>query len=100
MPWVKLKIHAWLGRDFNGTSSSFQDLSISVSAVESMQQVISRLAKENENFRRAIFEEKANRLREDILVILNGRIINLDKLSEVVLMENDEIIFLPYLAGG
>jgi len=62
--------------------------------------MILRFAEENQIFGQAIFDEKNNRLREDIVVIRNDRIIQPDDFSAILLKENDEVIFLPFLAGG
>lgn len=100
MSRLQIKIHSWLLNDFEGGSTSFKEIPISVQENESLFQMVSRLIDENNIFVRAIFDEKNHKVREDITVILNGRIVNLNALSEVILRENDEIVFLPFLAGG
>jgi len=76
------------------------EIPVSIQEKESVLQMVSRLIKEDNIFVKAVLDEKSHRVREDILVILNGRIVNLDRLSEVIPGEDDEIIFLPFLAGG
>jgi len=97
---LRIKIHCWLLRDFGGGSTSFKEIPVSIQEKESVLQMVSRLIKEDNIFVKAVLDEKSHRVREDILVILNGRIVNLDQLSEVIPGEDDEIIFLPFLAGG
>lgn len=97
---LRIKIHSWLLRDFDSGSTSFKEIPVSIQENESVLQMVSRLVKEDNIFVKAVLDEKSLRVREDILVILNGRIVNLDQLSEVIPGEDDEIIFLPFLAGG
>jgi hypothetical protein len=97
---LRIKIHSWLLRDFDGGSTSFKEIPVFVQGKESVLQMVFRLIKEDNIFVKAVLDEKSHRFREDILVILNGRIVNLDQLSEVIPGEDDEIIFLPFLAGG
>jgi hypothetical protein len=97
---LRIKIHSWLLRDFDDCSTSFKEIPVSVQRNESVLQMVSQLIKENNIFVKTVFDEKSHRFREDIIVILNGRIVNPDRLSEVIPGENDEIIFLPFLAGG
>jgi molybdopterin converting factor small subunit len=100
MPCVRLKIHAWLIQDYESDSSSFKEISLSILEDESLYQFLSRLAAKNKAFRRAIFGEKTLMIREDILVVLNGRIVQPGEFFGKNLHENDEVIFLPLLSGG
>ena len=100
MPRVRLKIHAWLIRDHESDASSFKESFLCVSENESLYQILSRLTVESGAFRGAIFAEKTAVIREDILIVLNGRIVRPSEFSSMKIQDDDEISFLPLLAGG
>jgi len=100
MPRVCIKIHAWLIPDGKGDASKFSEIYLTVSEEESLYQVLYRLAAKNETFSGVIFPENTDRIREDVLVTVNGRIVRFDEFSGRKLCEQDEITFLPLLSGG
>jgi molybdopterin converting factor small subunit len=62
--------------------------------------MVRRLAEENGIFRRAICDEEKKEIQTNIVVILNGRIINPYERSETTLKEGDEVTFSPMPYGG
>jgi molybdopterin converting factor small subunit len=98
MVQVKLKVFSWLkGRE---DLAGFNEEILSVPDGETVLDLARRLASREEVFRTVIFDPQGQRIREDIGVILNGRLVNPYERSEVLLREGDEVIFLPILHGG
>ncbi|MBW2145421.1 MAG: MoaD/ThiS family protein [Deltaproteobacteria bacterium] len=100
MPQVMLKIYSWLSQGVEANSASFDEIPISVPEGESVLEMARRLAADDGVFRRAIFDDKNQKIRAHIAVILNGRFVNPYERSEATLKDGDEVTFLPILHGG
>lgn len=97
---VKLKINRWLGQGLDSNSAGFEEILISVPNGESVLEMVRRLAANNEVFRKEILDKESQNIHTNIIIILNGRIINPYERSETMLKEGDEVTFLPMLHGG
>ena len=100
MPQVKVRLNCWLSQGLDADSSNFEEIRISVLEGESVLGLVRRLAAQNGVFRRAILNEKGEENLSNIVVILNGRIVDLDGRVGTVFKEGDEVTFLPMLYGG
>lgn len=100
MPQVKLKINCWLRQGLEANSAGFEEIPISAPEGESVLGLISRFASENGVFRSAIFDEKNQEILSNIVVILNGRIVNPHECYETMLKEDDVVALLPMVSGG
>lgn len=100
MTQVKVKINCWLSQGSDADSSNFEEIRVSVLEGESMLGLVRGLAAQNGVFRRAILNEKGEDSLSNIVVILNGRIVDLDECVGTVFEEGDEVTFLPMLYGG
>lgn len=101
MPTVKLKATGWLRETLKiGSSDSKEMIAISVPEGETLPGLVCHFAAEHGAFWRAISEEEEQGFGRDVLVILNGRIVNPYDRCEGTLKEGDEVLFLPMFAGG
>lgn len=100
MPMVKLKIYSWLSQGVDANSAKFDETPILVHDGESVLEMARRLASDDGVFRREIFDQKNQKIRTHIAVILNGRFVNPYERSEATLKDGDVLTFLPILHGG
>jgi molybdopterin converting factor small subunit len=100
MPKIKLKISHWLGQCSNLEQRDNYENSILVPEGEVVLGMIRRLAEENNILCSILFDEKDQEIKENVLVILNGRIVNPYDRSEALLKEGDEVMLVPMVGGG
>ena len=100
MPRVRLKLNSWLSRGVDADSTQFDDIPVIVPEGESLLGMVRRLSGENEVFRREIFDEEHQMIQAHVVVLLNGRIVNLYERSEATLKKGDVVTFLPMMYGG
>jgi len=100
MPRVKLRVNYWLSEDFQDASNGVKEMSMLVPEAESIFEMICRLAEKDDIFRKAVFDEKNQMIQTNVVVILNGRIVNPYERSEATLKEGDEVTLLPMMYGG
>ena len=100
MPRVKLKVNRWLCQALNLELTESGEISVMALEGESLPGMVSRLAGEDGLFWKTIFDEKTQGVASNVLVILNGRVVNPYDRAETVLQEGDELTFLPMFDGG
>lgn len=100
MPRVKLKVNRWLCQALNLEPIHSEEVSIVALEGESLPGMVCRLAGEDGLFWKTIFDEKTQGVASNVLVILNGRVVNPYDRAETVLKEGDELTFLPMFDGG
>jgi len=100
MPKVKLRVNSWLNKGVDANASNFDEFLWSVPEGESVVGLVRRFASENAVFHKAILDEKQQEILSNIVIILNGRIVDPDTRSETALKEGDEVTFVPMLHGG
>jgi molybdopterin converting factor small subunit len=100
MPQVKLKMPRFLRRGSEDNSTDIVEILITASKGESIFELVRRLVAEDTVFRKDIFDEKNQMIETNIIVILNGRIINPYERSNTILQEGDEVTFVSMLYGG
>jgi len=100
MPTVKLIVNRWLRESLNMESTDSGEIAFSVSEGESILEMVHRLATEKDDIWKRIAADEGRAIHMDVLVILNGRIVNLHDRGEATLQEGDEVMFLPMTAGG
>ena len=100
MPQVKLKLNRFLRPGFDSGSADLEEIPITAMEGESIFELARRLAAENNVFHKEIFDEKNQMIETNIVVLLNGRIVNPYERSNTLLREGDEITFISMLYGG
>ncbi len=100
MPQVILKVSRWLSQGSEGNSTDFIEVPVAASEGESITGIVRRLAAENSPFPKAIFDERTREIQANVIVMLNGRIVNPHQRPEIALKEGDEVTFLPMHDGG
>ncbi|MCK5553173.1 MAG: MoaD/ThiS family protein [Deltaproteobacteria bacterium] len=100
MPRVKLKVDRLLSRGLEAGSPGLEEIPVSVSEGESVVEMIRRLTAGNSGLRRVLYDEENGGIEPNVIVILNGRIVNPYECSKTTLKEGDEVTFLPLVAGG
>jgi len=100
MPEVKLRVSRWLRQSLDSESSDANDILVGVREGESVLDTIRRLTGENHLFWKHIFDEKTQEITSNVLVTVNGRIVNPYDRSQTTLKDGDEVTFLDLVDGG
>ena len=100
MPKVKLKLHRWLLQSFGDETAKTEEILVNADEDTSILTLFRRLAVENGPFWKTVFDAKTQLIHPNVLVILNGRIVNPYHQCETTLKEGDELTLLPMMDGG
>ncbi|MFB3884857.1 MAG: MoaD/ThiS family protein [Thermodesulfobacteriota bacterium] len=100
MPRVRLKIPRYLEQRSESNSTDLVETLVTTSRGESIFELIRRLSAERGLLRQDCFDEKNQMIETNILVILNGRMINPYERSRSILQDDDEITLVSMVYGG
>lgn len=100
MAQIKVTVNRWLRETLGITSNDSEEVYVSVPEEESVLGMINRLADENGDFWKRIFDEQKQEIGTNLVVTINGRIVNPYDRSEAVLHHGDEVTFLAVVDGG
>ena len=100
MPEVKLRISRWLCESLDSDLTDPSDILVAVSEGESVLDAIRRLSRKDHDFWTYIFDQEKQEIATNVLVTLNGRIVNPYDRSQTTLKDGDEVTFLDLVDGG
>ena len=100
MPKVKLKLYRWLLQSFGDETAKTEEILVNADEDTSILALFRCLAVENGPFWKTFFDAKTQLIHPNVLVILNGRIVNPYQAFETSLKEGDELALLPLIDGG
>jgi len=100
MPTVKLKINGLLYEGKDRRWAHPEALSVPISEGESLLTMIRRLAADDTAFRKCVYEQDEPEFGTNILVLLNGMLVNPHDPSETLLKDGDEVMLMPVVSGG
>jgi molybdopterin converting factor small subunit len=100
MPTVKLKVSGFLPEKPEVAWAQPEGTLIVISEGETISDLVYRLAARNDVFRKIIFGKENLELGANVIVVLNGMLVNLHDRSESLLREGDEVVLLPVVGGG
>jgi sulfur carrier protein ThiS len=100
MPTVKLKVGGWVHQELNTGWAHPEGAAISVSEGQTIADMARQLAAESNVFRKVVFDREEMEFGANVLVVLNGVIVNPNDRSETLLREGDEVLLLPIMDGG
>ncbi len=100
MPTVTLKVTGWLRQSLGEALAHPEGLRVSIREGETIPGMARQLAAEHQIFRRLLFEEANQEFGANVLVILNGALVNPHDRAETLLKDGDEVMLLPVMDGG
>ena len=100
MPQVKLKMDRILKQGTEDNSADIEEILITTLKGESIFELVRRLSTEGGVLRKDCFDEKNQMIETNIILVLNGRIINPYERSNTILQEGDEVTLISMLYGG
>ena len=100
MTRVRLEIMPWLSRYFGADGSGRVILDREVRDGATVSDLLEEIASQNPELREVLFAAKNRRLPGHIILILNGRFVQLAGGLDATLRSGDTIRLMPTLGGG
>jgi molybdopterin converting factor small subunit len=77
-----------------------EEISIQHAEELSVENLMFKLAKEKTLLKNSLVDERFGQMYLNVLVLVNGREINVLNGVKTMLKENDEVVFIPVVHGG
>jgi molybdopterin converting factor small subunit len=97
---VKFKFPASYASTLNAKGSDLVTLEKEIEQKTTIGNLLSDLASNYADFRKAVFDPDTGKISSQVHVILNKRVLQLPEVTEAELNDGDSIIILPVYAGG
>ncbi len=103
---IRVEVELWLGTE-KDLGEEFQILSpvrskteVEVPKGTSLQELLQAMAKRNPRLKELLLDPETSTLKEDLVVLKNGKLKARSALLEETLSQGDEIRLVPIYAGG
>ncbi len=100
MPRVQVKLPPHIAQMLNSESSEWMVLEEEIKDRITVINLLASLVVNYPGFRETVYNPNAGVINEQIGVILNGRLLTFEEISQTVLRENDSITIIPLYYGG
>jgi molybdopterin converting factor small subunit len=100
MPTVRLKVSGWAHQVLDTGWAHPEGAAISVPEGKTITEMARQLAAESDVFKKVVFDNEDMEFGANVLVVLNGLIVDPNDRSGTRLKEGDEVLLLPIMDGG
>lgn len=97
---LKLQTYSWISDTFGSTDKPNRTLRRKVKPGTTIYTLFTELANQYPEFRKNIFDPNTGRLNDQVMVIINSRLIQSTDMKDVEVQDKDNIILSPVLVGG
>ncbi|HSW57496.1 MAG TPA: MoaD/ThiS family protein [Dehalococcoidales bacterium] len=100
MNTINIQAYAWISGSMGTTDHQNQTLSQPVRAGATIHDLFSELAQKYPDFKEKVFDPHSDKFSDQVMVIVNGRLIQYREFKTSVINDKDKIILSPVLVGG
>jgi sulfur carrier protein ThiS len=100
MNTVKIESYSWIAGTMGNESIQNQKVKKSVQAGTTVYDLFCEMAANYPEFSKQVFNPSNGQLSDQVMVIMNGRLLQSADLKTTVLKDNDKITLSPVLVGG
>jgi molybdopterin converting factor small subunit len=100
MNTVRLQSYSWISNTLGIEETSTHQLREKVKEGTTLVAFLAELAGKFPEFRKMVFNPETGQLSEQVLIILNNRLIQYSEIQSIVLKDKDHITLAPVIFGG
>ncbi|MFH1030993.1 MAG: MoaD/ThiS family protein [Chloroflexota bacterium] len=97
---VRLKVPPWIGIMLKAQASDWSTLEIEAGTGTTISALLAKLAKDNPDFSKTVFNPDTMRANSLINIFLNDSLLQSTEINAAKLKEGDTLLILPLYAGG
>lgn len=97
---VQLKIPPWVASMLNAQGGGWLVLEREIGEGTTIGDLLADLAFSYTDFRKVVFNPDIGKISDQVIVILNGSLLQLPDVTEAKLNNGDSVSLLPVFAGG
>jgi molybdopterin converting factor small subunit len=100
MNTVKLQAYAWISGSMGTADNQNQTIRKEVKEGSTLFDLFSAIAAQYADFRQKVFDPKTGQISDQVMVIMNGRLIQAKEFKSVIMNDKDSVVLSPVLVGG
>jgi hypothetical protein len=97
---LKLQVYSWISSSIGEENSSGALINKMVKAGTTLAGFFTALADSHTEFRRLVFNPETGEANDEVVIMLNNKLLQFSKVRDSVLHDQDTIILSPVLVGG
>lgn len=100
MNTIKVQAYAWISGSMGTADNQNQTLSHHLKESASIFDLFSALAACYPDFRQKVFDPQSGKFSDQVMIIVNGRLVQEKDFKTTLLNDKDKVILSPVLVGG
>jgi molybdopterin converting factor small subunit len=100
MNTIKLQAYAWISGAMGTADNQNQTMKKQINQGVTLFDLFSDLAGQYPDFCQKVFDPKTGQISDQVMIIVNGRLIQAKDFKATVMNDKDAIILSPVLVGG
>jgi molybdopterin converting factor small subunit len=100
MNTIKLQAYAWISGSMGTADNQNQTLKKQLKEGSTLFDLFSDIAGQYPDFCQKVFDPKSGQVSDQVMIIMNGRLIQVKELKSTVMNDKDTVILSPVLVGG
>ncbi len=97
---IKLQLYAWIASSIGEEDTAGTLVDKKVKAGSTLAEFLAGLAASHENFRQFVFDPATNAMNDEVVIVLNNKLVQFKDIKDTVLKDQDIITLSPVLVGG
>jgi hypothetical protein len=100
MNTIKLQAYAWISGTMGTADNQNQTLKIQLEEGATLFDLFSRVAGQHPEFKEKIFDPQTGQISDQVMIIANGKLIQVKEFNFTILKDKDTVVLSPVLVGG
>jgi molybdopterin converting factor small subunit len=100
MNTVKLQSYSWISNTLGISDNKSNILKKKVKAGSTLGALLTELANSYPEFRKMVFSPDTGKMSDQVLVIINNRLVQYGEIMETKISDKDTIVLAPVIFGG
>jgi hypothetical protein len=97
---IKLQLYSWISSSLGESEQGENALTKKIKEGTTFRRFFTELADSSPDFRKLVFDPETGRMNDEVVIMLNGRLVQFNTLIDNEIKDKDVIILSPVLVGG
>jgi molybdopterin converting factor small subunit len=97
---IQLQLYAWIASSIGEEDRAGQIIEKKIWSGATLAEFLTDLAKKHTGFGEFVFDPETGSMNDEVVIILNNKMIQYSQVKDTVLKDQDTITFSPVLVGG
>jgi len=100
MNTIKLQAYAWIAAALGAAGNANQTIKMEINEGATLFDLFNQVAERFPEFKQKVFDPQNGQISDQVMIISNGRLMQVKDFNSTVLNDKDSVILSPVLVGG